>query len=184
MSEHDRLSAVMRLVRERVAEHRRTRRPVRCPTAARKSSHTTGSAAEQDVVQHVEASCCALPVRRASLLDGATRRVERRRTLQVRSRILDPRQAVVMEMSENCRQRASFALVFPSALTRQAFGSRCSSRSRSCDHLLRKFPAELRKLQIWIGRSDEPCWRKQPPYFLAACASIFSITNALDPPRS
>ena len=76
------------------------------------------------------------------------------------------------------------------------------AKAGSCNRWRRRFPVAPRKLHIRIGRAashQRPCnasratlnfARAMPAkhlselYFLAACASIFSITNALDPPRS
>jgi hypothetical protein len=136
----------------------------------------------------------------ACLLDRATRGVERRRTLQVGG-------GVFVSTGDCCagaKIPASVGpsrLFFSSALAHQALASTCSAKAGSCNRWHRRFPVELRKLQIRIAPRGEPqvvhamgrrqllisrCRPKHRSefYFLPACASIFSITNALDPPRS
>jgi hypothetical protein len=108
--QHQNLAAMMRLVREHVSKHRPAGRPCLRPTPAREFRHTPTRRSGQSIRQHPQALRPTFPMRRSGLLNRATLRVQWRWTLQMRRRILQPRQPAVVQMRENRRDRSPAAL--------------------------------------------------------------------------
>jgi len=67
-------------------------------------------------------------------------------------------QAIVVQMGENSGKRASFPLVFLSCTGARARLSHqhAPAKAGSCNRWRRRFPVELRKLQIRIALRGEP----------------------------
>src|SRR5580658_2380349 len=110
--EHQNLPAMMRLVREHVSKHRCAGRPSLRPTPAREFRHATIRRGRKRVAQHAQTLHPTFFVRGRSLFDRAAIRIKRRRTLQMRRRILQPGKTNVVQMDEDRRNRpaaASFA---------------------------------------------------------------------------
>ena len=85
--------------------------PHRHPTPARKLRHSPPlRVPRQRLGQHPQTLLPTLLVGSRRLLHRAPRRVERRRTLQMRRRILQPHQPAVMQMREDCPNRTPMPL--------------------------------------------------------------------------
>ena len=108
--QHQNLAAMMRLVREHVSKHRPAGWPSLRPTPAREFHHTPTRRCGQSIRQHPQALRPTFPMCRSSLLNRAMVRIQRRRTLQMRRRILQPRQPAVVQMREYRRDRSAAAL--------------------------------------------------------------------------
>jgi len=105
--EHQDLPAMMRFVGEHVRKHCRAGGPGPRPTAAREFRDAPLRIAGQSIRQHSQALRCTLLVRRGGLLQRAAVRIERRGTLQMRRRVFDPREAVVVQMRKDRADRAA-----------------------------------------------------------------------------
>ncbi len=111
MRKHQDLSAMVGLVREHVGEHGGARRPNSCPASPRKTGDSAVRLRRESIGEHAEALRGALFVGSGSLFHGAAIGFERRRTLEMRSGMLDPYEAAVMQMSENGGNGAAAAAV-------------------------------------------------------------------------
>ena len=99
------------LVREHVGEHGRPGGPNSCPASARKLGDLAVRLSGESVGEHAEALRGALFVGSGSFFHGAAIGFERRRTLEMRSGMLDPYEAAVMQMRENGSNGATAAAV-------------------------------------------------------------------------
>ncbi len=107
--QHQNLPSMMCLVRKHIREHRPTRRPRLRPTPARKLRNAPIRSRRKRIRQHAQTLRPAFPVRRRSLPHRATVRIQRCRTLQMRSRILQPYQTAVVQMRKDGRNRPPVA---------------------------------------------------------------------------
>jgi hypothetical protein len=105
MRQHQNLPPMMRLMRKHVSEHRPSRRPRPRPTATPEFGHAPLLPARQGIRKHADTLRRALPVRSSGLSHRAPRRIQRRRTLQVRRRTLQPNQPAVMQMRKDRSNR-------------------------------------------------------------------------------
>ena len=105
MRQHQNLSPMMRLVREHIGKHRPSRTPRARPTAAPEFLHAPRLSARQYIRKHPYTLRRTLPVRRSGLRNGAPRRIQRRRTLQMRRRTFQPDQPAVMQMRKDRSNR-------------------------------------------------------------------------------
>ncbi len=127
--QHDDLPPMMRLMREHVRKHRPAGGPHRHPTPARKFRHSPPlRIPRQRLSQHPQTLLPTLLVGGRRLLHRAPRRIERRRTFQMRRRILQPHQPAVMHMRED-RPNCLPCPFGPGGSARHACGSRCASNS-------------------------------------------------------
>jgi len=105
MRQHQNLPPMMRLMRKHISKHRPSRRPRPRPTATPEFRHAPLLSARQGIRKHPYTLHRALPVRRSGLSNGASRRIQRRRTPQMRRRTLEPNQPAVMQMRKDRSNR-------------------------------------------------------------------------------
>lgn len=101
VSEREDLAAVMGVVSEHVGEHGCAGRPLGRPTTPREFRHTALGIAGQRFTEHLDAARGAHAVSGGGLLYGATKGVESGRTSQMRCRMFQPHQAVIVQVGED-----------------------------------------------------------------------------------
>jgi hypothetical protein len=108
MREHAHLPAMVRFVRQHVAQHFHANRPRPSPAVSKKRLDAAPTTAER-FREHLRAASGALRQSRTRLPRRAVRAIELSRNLQVRSRKPDPLGADVVHVREDRRNRAGLA---------------------------------------------------------------------------
>src|SRR6266849_3646600 len=107
MRQHQHLPAMVRFVRNHVAQHFRPNRPRPSPAVSDKLS--SAAPAAERLRKHLRAASGALRQSRAGLLRRAVRALQLPRSLQVRRRKPDPLGADIVHVREDRRNRAGLA---------------------------------------------------------------------------